>query len=98
MPKQNLNKRAIQQTRDRLIGFGANIIGVVFNESPSHHKPKAIAAPKPVTLPMVVSKMPRPIADVKEVKAPEKATGKEKDKDKEKAKKRAAASLFRSLK
>ena len=38
LPHQKLHKRVIREARDRLIGFGANLVGVVMNEVPRRRK------------------------------------------------------------
>ena len=97
MPQENLNKRAIQQTRDRLIGFGANIIGVVFNES-MRRRVKSKEVAKPIKIPTTLKKISKVIVEEK-IKETEKVKNQEKEQgNTEKAKKRATASLFRSLK
>ena len=37
LPQRRLNKRIIRETRDRLIGFGAQLVGVVLNDVPRRH-------------------------------------------------------------
>ena len=34
LPHRKLNKRIIRETRDKLVGFGANLIGIVLNDAP----------------------------------------------------------------
>ena len=34
LPQKKLNKRIIRETRDRLIGFGAHLVGIVLNDVP----------------------------------------------------------------
>ena len=37
LPRRKLHKRVIRETRDRLIGFGANLVGIVLNDVPRQH-------------------------------------------------------------
>ena len=39
VPQRGLNKRLIREARDRLVGFGAHIVGIVTNDLPRRRAP-----------------------------------------------------------